>query len=48
MLGLIRLGAVPIPATLQLMPRDVAYRFQTARIGAVLTNADGLAKVGGL
>jgi len=47
MLGLIRLGAVPIPATLQLRPRDVAYRLKTARIGAVLTNADGLAKVGG-
>jgi len=45
MLGLIRLGAVPVPATLQLMPRDVAYRLQTARIRAVLTNADGLAKV---
>jgi acetyl-CoA synthetase/medium-chain acyl-CoA synthetase len=45
MLGLIRLGAVPIPATLQLMPRDVAYRLETARIGAVLTNADGAAKV---
>ena len=47
MLGLIRLGAVPVPATLQLMPRDVAYRLQTARIRAVLTNADGLAKVAG-
>ncbi len=47
MLGLIRLGAVPVPATLQLMPRDVAYRLQTARIRAVLTNADGLAKVEG-
>ena len=32
MLGLTRLGAVPIPATLQLMPRDVAYRLETARI----------------
>ena len=47
MLGLIRLGAVPVPATLQLMPRDVAYRLKTARIRAVLTNAEGLAKVGG-
>ena len=45
MLGLTRLGAVPIPATLQLMPRDVAYRLNTARIRTVLTNAEGLAKV---
>jgi len=47
MLGLTRLGAVPIPATLQLMPRDVAYRLEAARIGAVLTNADGLVKAAG-
>jgi len=47
MLGLTRLGAVPIPATLQLMPRDVAYRLQAARIRAVLTNGDGIAKVDG-
>jgi acyl-coenzyme A synthetase/AMP-(fatty) acid ligase len=47
MLGLTRLGAVPIPATLQLMPRDVAYRLATARIRAVLTNADGMSKVDG-
>jgi acetyl-CoA synthetase/medium-chain acyl-CoA synthetase len=47
MLGLIRLGAVPVPATLQLTPRDVAYRLQTGRIRAVVTCADGLAKVEG-
>lgn len=47
MLGLTRLGAVPIPGTMQLMPRDVAYRLETARIRAVLTNNDGIAKVGG-
>ena len=47
MLGLIRMGAVPIPATLQLMPRDVTYRLTTARIRAVLTCADGLAKIEG-
>jgi acetyl-CoA synthetase/medium-chain acyl-CoA synthetase len=45
MLGLTRLGAVPIPATLQLMPRDVRYRLRAARITAVLTSADGLDKV---
>jgi acetyl-CoA synthetase/medium-chain acyl-CoA synthetase len=47
MLGLTRLGAVPIPATLQLMPRDVAYRLESARIRAVLTNADGIEKLDG-
>jgi acyl-coenzyme A synthetase/AMP-(fatty) acid ligase len=47
MLGLIRLGAVPVPATLQLSPREVAYRLETARIGAVVSNQDGLNKVQG-
>ena len=45
MLGFTRLGVVPIPATLQLMPRDVAYRLQAARIHAVLTNAEGITKM---
>ena len=47
LLGLTRLGAVPIPATLQLTPRDVAYRVQTAGIRAVLTSADGVPKMEG-
>jgi acetyl-CoA synthetase/medium-chain acyl-CoA synthetase len=47
MLGLTRMGAVPVPATLQLMPRDVGCRLQTARIQAVLTSAEGLDKVEG-
>lgn len=47
MLGLIRLGAVPVPGTLLLTARDVAYRLGSARISAVLTNQDGVAKVGG-
>jgi acyl-coenzyme A synthetase/AMP-(fatty) acid ligase len=47
MLGLIRLGAVPVPATLLLTPRDVAYRLQAARIRAVITNPEGTAKVDG-
>jgi acyl-coenzyme A synthetase/AMP-(fatty) acid ligase len=46
MLGLIRLGAVPVPATLMLAPREVAFRLQTARIRALLTDAEGAAKVG--
>ena len=47
MLGLIRVGAVPVPGTLLLTSRDVAYRLGSARISAVLTNRDGMAKVGG-
>ena len=47
MLGLIRLGAVPVPATLLLTARDVAYRLGSARISAVITNPDGVSKVGG-
>ena len=47
MLALIRLGAVPVPATLLLTARDVAYRIETARVGAVITNGDGIPKVSG-
>ena len=47
MLGLIRLGAVPVPGTLLLTPRDVAYRIQAAQISAVIANPDGVAKVDG-
>jgi acetyl-CoA synthetase/medium-chain acyl-CoA synthetase len=47
MLGLIRVGAVPVPGTLLLTSRDVAYRLGSARISAAITNQDGLAKVGG-
>jgi len=45
LLGLIRLGAVPIPATQQLSARDAAYRLQAAQIRAVVCTADGTAKV---
>jgi len=47
MLGLIRLGAVPVPATLLLTARDVAYRLGSARIRAAITSLDGVGKVGG-
>ncbi len=47
MLGLIRLGAVPVPGTLLLTPRDVAYRIQAARISAVMAGAEGIAKLDG-
>lgn len=46
MLGLIRLGAVPLPATLLLTARDVAYRLAAAQVRAVITNEEGLAKTG--
>jgi acetyl-CoA synthetase/medium-chain acyl-CoA synthetase len=46
LLGLVRLGAVPVPGTLQLTARDVAYRIESAGITAVLANAEGAGKVG--
>jgi acyl-coenzyme A synthetase/AMP-(fatty) acid ligase len=46
MLGLIRLGAVPIPATILLTAKDIAYRIETAEITAILTDAGGGEKVG--
>ncbi|MBK8479038.1 MAG: AMP-binding protein [Opitutaceae bacterium] len=46
MLGLIRLGAVPVPATLLLTPREVHYRIVTAQVSAVITTGEGIAKVG--
>jgi len=45
-LGLIRLGAVPVPATLLLAPREVAYRLETAHVRGVVTNGEGVAKLG--
>jgi len=47
MLGLIRLGAVPVPGTLLLTPRDVAYRIQAAQISAVIASAEGIGKLDG-
>ena len=47
MLGLIRVGAVPVPATLLLTARDVAYRLGRAGISATITDQEGVAKVGG-
>ena len=47
MLGLIRLGAVPVPGTLLLTARDVAYRIQAAKISAVIATTDGVAKLDG-
>lgn len=47
MLGLIRLGAVPVPGTLLLTERDIAYRIEAAEIRAVITNREGVRKLGG-
>jgi acetyl-CoA synthetase/medium-chain acyl-CoA synthetase len=47
MLGLIRLGAVPVPATLLLTQRDVAYRLKSAKVSAVITSLEGVSKVEG-
>jgi acyl-coenzyme A synthetase/AMP-(fatty) acid ligase len=48
MLGLIRLGAVPIPGTPLLTPHDLAYRLEAAEVAAVLTDADGATKIDAL
>jgi len=45
MLGLIRLGAVPIPGTPLLTAKDVAYRIEAAEISTVITDAANAAKV---
>jgi acetyl-CoA synthetase/medium-chain acyl-CoA synthetase len=47
MLGLIRLGAVPVPATLLLTQRDVAYRLNSAQVNAAITSPEGVSKVEG-
>ena len=47
MLGLIRLGAVPVPATLLLTAREVAYRLANAQVSAAITSLEGVAKVDG-
>lgn len=47
MLGLIRLGAVPVPCTPQLTEYDLAYRFKEGAIQAALTNPEGMSKLGG-
>ncbi|MGC9940619.1 MAG: AMP-binding protein [Verrucomicrobiota bacterium] len=46
MLGLIRMGAVPVPVTMQMTQGDVAYRLRAAEIKAVITTAGGIEKVG--
>ena len=45
MLAMVRLGAVPVPGTPLLTSRDLLYRIDSAKIGAVITNAEGAAKL---
>jgi len=47
MLGLIRLGAVPVPGTPLLTPRDLHYRIMSANIGAMITDHDNAEKLPG-
>ena len=44
-LGLVRLGAVPIPSTPMLTSADLRYRVKTAEVHAIITDADGAAKM---
>src|SRR5947207_2718645 len=45
MLGLTKLGAVPIPGTPLLTPKDIRYRVEAADVSAILTDAEGASKV---
>lgn len=45
MLGLIRLGAVPIPGTPLLTTQDIAYRLEVSEAEAIITDAEGAAKM---
>jgi acetyl-CoA synthetase/medium-chain acyl-CoA synthetase len=46
MVGLIQLGAVPIPATTLLTAKDIAFRVESAAITALLTDSEGAKKAG--
>ncbi len=45
MLGLIRLGAIPISGTPLLTAGDIKYRIEAADVKAIVTDAEGAAKV---
>lgn len=45
MLGLMRLNAIPIPATTLLTPHDIGYRLSAASVRAVITDAENAPKV---
>lgn len=44
-LGTIKLGAVPMPGTTQLQPKDISYRINAAEAVVAVTDADGMAKI---
>jgi acyl-coenzyme A synthetase/AMP-(fatty) acid ligase len=44
-LGCIKLGAIPMPATTLLTPRDIAYRVNSAEASVVVVDAEGTIKV---
>jgi acetyl-CoA synthetase/medium-chain acyl-CoA synthetase len=44
-LGLIKIGAVPIPGTCLLTSRDIAYRLNAANASALITDQEGAARV---
>ncbi len=48
MLGLTRLGVVPIPGTPMLTAQDIRYRLEAAEATALITDADGAAKAEGI
>ncbi|PWU12994.1 MAG: acyl-CoA synthetase [Verrucomicrobia bacterium] len=47
-LGLIRLGVVPIPGTPMLTARDIRYRREAADACALITDSEGVAKAEGI
>ena len=47
MLGLIRLGAVPIPGTTLLTAKDIHFRAESSKAHGIITNSDGAVKVEG-
>lgn len=47
MLGLVRLGAVPVPCTPQLTRRELAYRLEAAHVEAAITDEAGVEKLSG-
>ena len=47
MVGLIRLGAVPLPSPTMLTPKDVRYRIDAAGVRALITDQEGATKVDG-
>ncbi len=43
-LGLMKLGAVPIPSTTLLTPKDIQFRAEIAEVSAIITDEEGAAK----